>query len=114
MANTPKFKDMDESMVTDMPMDDSEIADAEVTAHERLKAFEDKHLANAPRINGHIEKGIGSHFSRMTDEHKAHHDALTELVEAEKAHVEAGRAEAAAHARLEAAIKRVEATQPKD
>lgn len=99
-------------------MDESEIADAEVTempAHERLRRFEDAVLGkNVPRVNGHIERGHGSGFANMQQEHRAHHDALVELVAAEKAHTDAGAAETAAHARLEAAIKRVEATEPKD
>lgn len=98
--------------------DESEIADAEVTeipTHERLRRFEDAVLGEkAPRVNGHVEKGIGSPFSRMKDEHKKHHDALLELMEAEKAHIAAGQAEAAAHARLQAAIDRANATEPKD
>jgi hypothetical protein len=50
----------------------------------------------------------------MQARHRAHHDALVELVEAEKAHTDAGTAEAAAHARLQAAIDRVSATEPQE
>ncbi len=89
--------------------------EAEMTMTQRLRAFEDKHLGeDAVRINGELERGHGSRYSKMSPAHRAHHDALVELVAAEKAHVDAGVAEAAAHARLKAAIERANATEPQD
>lgn len=55
------------------------------TAAEQLRAYEDEVLgADTPRINGQIERGIGSHYSRLTpDQHKRHH-ALEHLVSTEE------------------------------
>jgi hypothetical protein len=82
------------------------------STHDRLRAFEDKHLGEDHlRPNGQIEKGIGSIFSRLDPMHRAHHAALEALIEAETEHQKASTAEAAAHARLEAAVKRVAETE---
>ena len=89
--------------------------ESEMTVVQRLRAFEDEHLgADAVRINGEFERGHGSRYSKMKPSHRAHHDALVELVAAEKAHVDAGATEAAAHARLKAAIERANITEPQD
>lgn len=55
-------------------------------AHERLRAFEDEHLGkDAPRINGHIERGHGSLFEReLSPNQKAHYAKLELLVHTEK------------------------------
>lgn len=60
------------------------IIEEKTPAAERLRAFEDEHLgAEAPRIEGKVERGHGSPFSRMSDEDKAKYDALEKLVAAE-------------------------------
>lgn len=85
---------------------------APLSGRDRLRAFEVKVLGeDHPRPYGQIERGVGSHFSRLDAAHRAHHAALEELVAAEDEHRKAGAAEDAAHARLEAAIKRAAATE---
>lgn len=57
----------------------------QVPAKDRLRAFEDEVMgADAPRVNGHIERGHGSLFGRLSAEHKAHHARLEHLVTAEQ------------------------------
>lgn len=54
------------------------------TAAEQLRAFEDKVLGkDVPRINGAIERGIGSKFASMSPADKAAHAALERLVDAD-------------------------------
>lgn len=55
-------------------------------AHERLRAFEDEFIGkDAPRINGHIERGHGSLFDReLSPNQKAHYAKLEHLVHTEK------------------------------
>lgn len=54
------------------------------SAAQRLREFEDEHLGpDAPRVDGKIERGHGSLFSRMTDAHKARHTKLEHLHQAE-------------------------------
>ena len=78
------------------------------STEERLRAFEDKVLgAGTPRHQDKVERGHGSPFAKLDDQHKAHHAALESLIEAERAHTEATASEDAAHKKLEAAIKRV-------
>lgn len=76
------------------------------TAKAKLRAFEDETFgADAPRINGEVERGIGSPYARMTAAQKAHHAALEHLVKAEQAMADASAALAAAQAKHEAAAK---------
>lgn len=87
-----------------------------VSATERLRAFEDAHFGEShPRHAGQVEKGSGSLFSRNDENwgaaHRAHHAALEALIAAEAEHQKASTAEAAAHAKLEAAVKRASATE---
>ena len=57
---------------------------AELSALERLRAFEDRHLGeDTPRFNGAVEKGHGSLFARpvekggkLTDAHRKAHAAI--------------------------------------
>lgn len=54
------------------------------TAAAKLRAFEDKHLGkDATRINGEVERGVGSRFKAMTPEQHAEYAALEALVKAE-------------------------------
>lgn len=70
-----------------------------VTAKTKLRAFEDDVFGkDAPRIDGAVERGVGSPYARMTDHQKAHYAALEKLVAAEKAHADAEAALAAAEA----------------
>lgn len=79
---------------------------------DRLRAFEDRILGkDHVRHAGKVEKGHGSPFSGLSPEHKAHHAALEALIAAESEHKAASTAEDAAHAKLEAAIAKVEATE---
>ncbi len=51
----------------------------------RLRAFEDRVLGeDVVRIDGKVERGIGSKFSLMDDVKKAEHAALERLIEAEQ------------------------------
>ena len=68
----------------------------QMSAKERLRAFEDQVLPGAPRINGQIEDGIGSKFSSLPESEQVHHLALCSLVVAEHLLAMA----AAEHARL--------------
>jgi hypothetical protein len=57
-----------------------------VTAKTKLRGFEDAHLGrDATRINGEVERGIGSRFKAMTPEKHAEYLALEALVAAEQA-----------------------------
>lgn len=88
-----------------------QVAEIEST-EDRLRAFEDATLGeDHPRHKGAPEKGVGSPFSRMTDQQKAHHAALENLIAAEKEHQAASAAEEAEHAKLEAAIARAAETE---
>lgn len=86
-----------------------------VSTHERLRAFEEKHLPpeseHHPRPHGKIERGSGSIFAGLHPAHKAHHAALEALIAAETKHQQASVAEDAAHAELEAAVARAAATE---
>ena len=76
------------------------------SASAKMRAFEDTVFGkDAPRINGSVERGIGSPYSKMTDHQKIHYAALERLVEAEKAVADATAAHAKAHADHQAAAK---------
>lgn len=51
-----------------------------VSAAQRLREFEDEHLAGDPRFQGVIERGHGSLFSRLTPEQKEMHASLEKAV----------------------------------
>jgi hypothetical protein len=92
-----------------------EIAEETADTHARLRAFEDKHLGeNHTRPFGKIERGHGSKFSGLHPDLKAHHAALEALIAAENEHRTASAAADVAHAKLEAAIKRAEETEPEE
>lgn len=61
------------------------IDEPKVTAAERLRAFEDKHLGeDTPRHAGAIERGHGSPFTALHPDKQREYAALERLVEAEK------------------------------
>lgn len=74
-----------------------------------LLAFEHKFFG-PDRHAGEVAKGKGSKFATAPSEHRVHHAALEALIAAEKDHEAATAAESAAHAKLQAAIARVEET----
>lgn len=77
-----------------------------VPAADRLRAFEDDVFGKtAPRINGAVERGVGSPFAEMTPHQAAHYAALEKLVAAEKTMADASGALAAAQAAHDAAAK---------
>lgn len=83
----------------------------DLTAADRLRAFEDAHLGkDVQRLNGHIERGSGSRFSSLKARERAHHAALEALIKAEEKHSAATAAMGAADAELQTAANRVEAT----
>jgi hypothetical protein len=60
-------------------------AESPMRAADRLRAFEDEHFGkDAVRIDGQIERGVGSPFASMTDEDRAKYGALERLVVAEQ------------------------------
>lgn len=64
---------------------DRDTTDSEITAHQRLRAFEDQHLGeDAVRINGEVERGHGSRFKTLSPEHHREYAALERLRDAEK------------------------------
>src|SRR6266567_2693487 len=80
-----------------------------VTAKDKLRAFEDTHFGkDVPRINGEIERGVGSPYANMTPHQKAHYASLEHLVKAEKAASDASAALAEAEAKHETAKKKSE------
>ena len=80
----------------------------------RLRAFEDEVFgADTARIDGKVERGIGSYYQRMSDAERAHHQALEALVAAEQRLADAHAALVAADAAHEAAEERVNATAAK-
>jgi hypothetical protein len=82
------------------------------STHSRLRAFEELILGpDHVRPHDKIERGIGSPFSMLSAQHKAHHAALEALIAAEAEHKTASAAEEAAHAKLEAAIARATETE---
>jgi hypothetical protein len=82
------------------------LSSAPVTARDKLRAFEDKHFGkDVPRINGEIERGVGSPYANMTPHQKAHYASLEQLVKAEKAAADASAALADAESKHETAKK---------
>jgi hypothetical protein len=59
-------------------------AEQDLTAAGRLRAFEDQHLGDAVRISGHIERGIGSQYSRLNPARHRHYEALEKAVASEQ------------------------------
>lgn len=79
---------------------------APVTAKTKLRAFEDDVFGEkVGRINGDIERGIGSPYAAMTPHQQAHYAALEKLVAAEKGMADASATLAAAEAAHAAAAK---------
>lgn len=86
-------------------------ADAANSA-DRIRAFEDEVFGKrAVRINGQIERGVGSPFASMTDERKAQYAALEDIVAAEQRLNEATAAAAQAEADRAAAEERLAACE---
>lgn len=64
---------------------DEDTKPARTTAAMRLRAFEDGRLGkDAVRIDGMVERGVGSPFARMSDDDKRKHAAIERFVEAEQ------------------------------
>lgn len=86
----------------------------DASAAARLQAFEDEHLGvDAVRINGQIERGVGSPFAKMSDAERAQHTALENLVAAEAKLADAHGALMKADADCEAAAAAVDAAKEK-
>lgn len=69
---------------SDGQLHDPEPNEAEFSAAERLRLFEDEHLGkDTPRFNGQVEKGHGSLFQRLSPEHRKAHAAIEKTVETE-------------------------------
>jgi chromosome segregation ATPase len=85
----------------------------EITTKTKLREFEDDKLgANTPRIDGAIERGHGSHFkTRLSDQDRAYHAALENLLSAEQKVADTSAALAVAQAAQDVAEKRVEAAE---
>lgn len=94
MADETETKPLSELVETERKLDEPKepvepvpepLPEEEITAAQRLRAFEDEHLgADTTRIGGKIEKGHGSHFhTKLTDEERAEHTALERLIQAE-------------------------------
>jgi len=92
-------------------------AKTDATALGRLKAFEIQYLGldgNEPvRINGEIERGVGSPFAKLTDEQRAQYAALEKLVAAEAAFAAANAARSQAEADCKVAAREVDAAKVK-
>lgn len=81
----------------------------EVPAAARLRAFEDANMGpDAPRINGGVERGHGSLYSRLTDQQKAEHAGIEKLIGTEQKLAEAHAALIQAEADHEAALAAAE------
>lgn len=81
-------------------------AAVEPTTADKLRAFEDEVFGkNVSRINGEVERGIGSPYAAMTEHQKVHYAALEQLASAEKSLADASAALAAAQAAHDAATK---------
>lgn len=80
---------------------------------DRLRAFEDKVLGkDVGRIDGKVERGIGSRYSQMKPDQRAAHAALEELVDADQAVLSAMRALGAAKVRMATAETTADAVDP--
>lgn len=72
------------TIVLDRPVIDAFEAAEPASAAQRMRAFEDEHLgAEAPRIDGKIERGHGSLFSRLSPDQRARHAKIEHLAHAE-------------------------------
>ena len=80
------------------------------SAADRLRAFEDEHLGpDTPRHDGKVERGVGSHYSRMSEDDLAMHQKLERQVDAEQKLAEARAALSAAEAAVREAESNVNA-----
>jgi hypothetical protein len=85
------------------------VSDEPASPVDRLRAFEDEKLGkDTPRQQGMIERGVGSHFSRMSDEDKAMHAKIEKLIETEGKLSAAHTALLTADAEHDAALKAVD------
>lgn len=50
----------------------------------RLRAFEDQHIPDAVRLDGKVERGVGSTYSRLHPARHAQYEALERLVASEQ------------------------------
>jgi|KBSMisStaDraftv2_1062788.scaffolds.fasta_scaffold318335_3 hypothetical protein len=83
-----------------------------VTAATKLRDFEHEVFGrDAPRINGDLERGVGSPWANMTPYQKAHHASLEALVKAEKAVADASADLETARLKHDAAVKVSEAAE---
>lgn len=91
----------------------AEPAPEPISPHDRLRAFEDKHIGvHTTRIDGKIQKGHGSTYQSLVSGHKVHHAALEALIAAHEAHAAAERAVVVAAEKLAAAQRRADETEP--
>lgn len=98
--------------MSDETIHEEVVHDEPVAAKARLRAFEDDVLGkDAGRINGEVERGVGSPFAAMTPQQKAHHAALEQLVAAENGMADASAKLASAEAAHAAAAKTAEAAE---
>lgn len=80
-----------------------------VPAADRLRSFEDEHLGkDAVRIHDRVERGVGSPFQKLSDEHKRQYAALERLIGAEQKLASAHAALIAADTEHDAALSDVE------
>lgn len=83
-----------------------------VDAKAKLAAAEDRLLGpGVAKHDGKPERGVGSKFHSLHPAHKAHLAAIEHLIVVEAEHAAAEAHLSAIHARVEHAIKRVEATE---
>ena len=55
-------------------------------ARDRMRAFEDEHLGeDVPRIEGQVERGVGSTYHKLSDARKRHYEAIEAMIVAEDA-----------------------------
>ena len=105
-ANPPGFVKGSNYLGAAPPVD----RNAPVTAATKLRDFEHEVFGrDAPRINGDLERGVGSPWANMTPYQKAHHASLEQLVKAEKAVSDASADLETARLKHDAAVKVSEA-----
>ena len=93
------------------PQVDEPVSDP-VTAKTKLRTFEDEAFGkDVGRINGEVERGVGSPFARMTPEQKKQHAALERLVVAEQKLADASQELSKAESAHAAAVKEAEASE---
>jgi hypothetical protein len=108
-ADKPLAPLADAERKIDPPAHEPSPSDEPTSAVDRLRAFEDEKLGkDTPRQNGAIERGVGSHFSRMSDEDKAMHAKIEKLIETEGKLSAAHTALLTADAEHDAALKAVD------